>query len=369
MNSIKVIDTGIVYRNQKPHLRAIHAMHPTVSAFPDGEIVSTYDLGQGPESLDYRTELSRSRDGGKTWTDQGPLIATPPGRPSTHSIRTSLLTDGRMIGLGALMYRDDLEEGLLNRANLGYVPTDMFLVESRDRGNTWSAPRIFNPPFYSPAWELCHPIREMKNGDLFVPISTWRGWDGELPCGEQAGIFISTDRGKTWPVWGRTFDGRKNGHIHWEQGAVQLADERILSTTWDYNPKTGKNHPSIYTISADNGRTFATPKPTGYLAQTCKLHHLGDNLVIAAYRRCDQPGLWGNLVRIEGDRWINLSTQPLWQGAASGMAGVGNRSDELSGLKFGFPQMATLPDGVVILVFWCQEDAITNIRWIRLAVG
>src|ERR1051326_1258513 len=181
MNSIKVIDTGIVYRNQKPHLRAIHAMHPTVSAFPDGEIVSTYDLGQGPESLDYRTELSRSRDGGKTWTDQGPLIATPPGRPSTHSIRTSLLTDGRMIGLGALMYRDDLEEGLLNRANLGYVPTDMFLVESRDRGNTG-------------------------------------------------------------PVWGRTFDGRKNGHIHWEQGAVQLADERILSTTWDYNPKTGKNH-------------------------------------------------------------------------------------------------------------------------------
>src|ERR1043166_1510290 len=99
MNSIKVIDTGIVYRNQKPHLRAVNAMHPTVSVFADGEIVSTYDLGQGSESMDYRTELSRSTDGGKTWQQQGPLIATPRSRPSTHSIRTSLLSDGRMIGL------------------------------------------------------------------------------------------------------------------------------------------------------------------------------------------------------------------------------------------------------------------------------
>lgn len=369
MNSIKVIDTGLVYRNPKPHLRAIHAMHPTISLLPNGELVCTFDIGQGAESLDYHTVLARSTDGGKTWRQQGPLITTPAGRQSTHSIRTSLLSDGRMVGFGALMYRDDPEEGVLNRANLGYVPCDLIMVESRDAGRNWSSPRIVEPPFFSPAWEVCHPVREMRNGELFLPISTWHGWDGSLPCGKQSGIFISTDRGETWTVWGRTFDGRKNGYIHWEQGTVQLADGRILSTAWLYDPESGKNQPSAYTISADNGRTFSAPQPTGYLGQTCKLHHFGNNLVIAAYRRSDQPGLWGNVVRIEGDRWVNLSTQPLWQGAASGMAGVGNRSDELSGLKFGFPQMAALPDGDVILVFWCQEDAITNIRWIRLAIS
>lgn len=363
---LRLVATGLVYRNPTPHLRAIHAMHPTISRLTNGDLVCTFDIGQGPESLDYHTVLSRSTDDGKTWALQGPLIDPPKGRPCTHSIRTSALSGGRMVGFGALMYRDDPEEGILNRANLGYVPSDLITIESRDGGRSWSVPRILNPPLVSPAWEVCHPIREMANGNLFVPVSTWRGWDGSLPCGEQSGIFISEDDGKTWPLWGRTFDGRGTGFIHWEQGTVCLADGRLLSVAWVYDPKTGKNQPSAYTLSNDHGRTFSVPRPTGFLAQTCKLIHLGRDRVLAAYRRCDQPGLWGSLVEIRGERWINLAGAPLWRGAASGMEGVGNRSDELSGLKFGFPQMTLLPGGEVFLVFWCQEDAITNIRWMRL---
>lgn len=368
MNSIKAIDTGLVYRNPKPHLRAVNAMHPTISLLPNGELACTFDIGQGAESLDYHTVLSRSTDDGKNWTLQGPLIQPPPGRPTTHSIRTSVLSDGRYVGFGTLMYRDDPEEGLLNRDNLGYVPSELITVESRDGGRSWTPPSILHPPFHAPAWELCHPMREMKNGDLYIPISTWRGWNGELPCGEQSGLFISTDRGRTWPTWGRTFDGRKTGYIHWEQGVVQLENGTIVSVSWEYDPKSGKTLPTPFTLSRDHGRTFTPSQPTGFLAQTCKLLHLGNNLILAAYRRNDKPGLWGNVARIEGDRWINLSEQPLWQGAVSGMAGVANRSDELSGLKFGFPQMQNLPNGDVLIVFWCQEDAITNIRWIRLRV-
>jgi hypothetical protein len=332
-------------------------------------LVCTFDIGQGPESLDYHTVLSRSTDKGRTWELQGPLIEPPKGRPTTHTIRTSVLSDGRMFGFGLLMYRDDPEEGILNRVNLGYVASDLIAVESRDGGRSWSTPRILTPPFRGPAWEICHPVREMQGGELFAPVSTWRGWDGELPNGEQAGLLISEDRGRTWPVWGRTFDGRKTGYIHWEQGVTVLADGRLVSVAWVYDPKTGKTHPTPYTISRDRGRTFSPPHPTGFLAQTCKLLHVGDNHVLAAYRRHDKPGLWGTLACIENDRWVNLCEAPLWQGATSGMAGVGNRSEELSGLKFGFPQMVLLPSGAVFLVFWCQEDAITNIRWMRLHIS
>jgi hypothetical protein len=365
---IEVLSTGLVYRNPKPHLRAVHAMHPTISRLGNGELVCTFDIGQGPESMDYHTVLSRSTDGGKTWQLQGPLITPPSGRPTTHTIRTSVLSDGHMIGFGALMYRDNPEEGVLNRANLGYVPSDLIQLESRDGGRNWSAPRIIEPPFRSPAWEICHPIREMANGELFVPVSTWRGWNGSLRCGEQAGVFISRDGGETWPTWGRTFDGRNSGFIHWEQGAACLADGRLLAVAWVYDPKSGNNQPSLYSTSDDRGRTFAPPKPTGFLAQTCKLLHLGGNRVLAAYRRCDQPGLWASLAEIQRGEWRNMAEAPLWQGATSGMAGVGNRSDELSALKFGFPQMQLLPGGEVLLVFWCQEDAITNIRWMRIRV-
>jgi hypothetical protein len=31
--------------------------------------------------------------------------------------------------------------------------------------------------------------------------------------------------------------------------------------------------------------------------------------------------------------------------------------------------MTLLPGGEVFAVFWCQEDCINNVRWVRLGVG
>jgi hypothetical protein len=43
-------------------------------------------------------------------------------------------------------------------------------------------------------------------------------------------------------------------------------------------------------------------------------------------------------------------------------------SDELSALKFGFPSMVQLPGGDVLALFWCVEECLHVIRWIRLAI-
>jgi hypothetical protein len=274
-----------------------------------------------------------------------------------------------MVGWGGLFYRDDPTEGLLNRENFGYVPVDLFVIESENRGQTWSDLRIIQPPFASPAWEICHPILELPNGNWLVPVATWRGWDGQLPCGEQAVVLISKDGGRSWPSFGRAFDGRESGRTHFEQSVVAMPDGSLLATAWVYDSKNGKNLPSVYTRSFDGGRSFTPPRPTGFLAQTCKLAVLQEGLVLAAYRRDDQPGLWATLARVEKDRWENLASAPLWRGAASGMAGEGNPSEELSGLKFGSPSLKQLPDGDVLMAFWCVEDAISNIRWIRLRMN
>ena len=46
---------------------------------------------------------------------------------------------------------------------------------------------------------MCHPILELKDGTLLAPVSTCLGWNGKLPCGEQAVAFVSRDGGRTWP--------------------------------------------------------------------------------------------------------------------------------------------------------------------------
>ena len=366
MSSIKCLSTGLVYRNPKPYLRSLHAYHPSLVVLNPQDMIVTFDLASAGESLDYHTVLSRSSDAGRTWNLQGPVVTEEFDRPTTHTVRTRRLADGSLVGFGGLIYRDDPEEGVLNHQTLGFAPMDLILVRSLDQGSSWTAPEIIRPPLASPAWEICHSIVEAPDGRWLAPTATWRGWNGENPAGEQAVVLISEDSGKTWPSFARTFDGRDTGLIHWEQSLVPLKDGRLLALSWVHDPTSGKNLPTPYALSSDGGQTFGPPIPTGFLAQTCKAIQLRDQRILCVYRRADQPGLWASLSRLDGDKWTNLAQQVLWQGASSGMPGLLHSGQELANLKFGYPSLAQMPDGDVLVVFWCVEDCVSNIRWLRI---
>ena len=365
---IKSVATGNVYRNPKPHLRAVHAWHPSLTCMPDGELISTFDLGQGVESLDYRTYLARSNDRGATWSEPLPIFRDPVTRRSTHTVRTSAVADGILVGMGIRAYRDDPEEGVINRANLGYVESDIFLLRSRDRGRTWEGPQVVPPPLVGPAFEMCHRIIELADGRWLFPTSTWKDWNGNAAKGMRCVAFVSHDRGVTWPEHLEVVDQVERGVLSWEVGLTQLPDGRLVAVVWSFEESTGKSLPNRYAISSD-GRTFSSSRENGILGETSKLLTLSDGRLLCVYRRLDKPGLWANLVRIEGDEWINLEQACLWQGAPSGMMGVRSNSDELSGLKFGYPSLVQLPGGDVMVVFWCVEDCLHVIRWQRLEIA
>lgn len=365
---IKCLDTGTVYRNPKPHLAAVHAWHPSLVQLHDGELLATFDLAQAVESLDYHTCLARSTDGGKTWSSPQPLFRDHNARRSTHTVRIGAVADGTLVGFGGRFYRDDPEEGVVNRANLGYVPMDLFLLRSADRGRTWEGPKPITPPLVGPGFEMCHRIVELADGRWLAPTSTWRGWNGEAPHGMQAVALVSLDRGRTWPAYLRVIDQTDRGVISWEQGLAQLGDGRIVAVVWSFEEATGKSLPNRYAVSYD-GRTFSPSRENGMHGETAKLLALADGRLLCLYRRLDKPGLWANLVRIEGDEWIPLEEAPVWQGAASGMSGSRHSGDELSALKFGYPGMIQLPDGSVLAVFWCLEDCLHVIRWQRIEIS
>src|SRR5688572_20117903 len=124
---IAVRETGLVYRNPKPELRSRHTWHPTIVRFDDGELLCTFDIAEADVALDYRTYASRSSDAGKTWSEPVRVFADLPGRPATHSVRIARVSDGSVVAMGGLMYRDDPEAGLVNVPTLGYVDMDLVL--------------------------------------------------------------------------------------------------------------------------------------------------------------------------------------------------------------------------------------------------
>lgn len=364
---IERVETGLVYRNPKPYLKAIHAWHPSLAWLGGSELLTAFDLGQAVESLDYSTYLARSNDLGRTWSTPERLFHDTSARRSTHSVRIGRVGGGELVGFGGRYYRDDPEEGLVNRENLGYVPMDLIQLLSTDGGRSWRGPEVISPPLVGPSFEICHRVIELADGRWLAPTSTWKGWDGEAPQGMKAIALVSRDRGRSWPEYLTVADQYAQGVISWEQGLTQLADVRLLAAVWSFDERSGRSLTTRYTLS-DNGRTFSPLRETGLVGETAKLLTLVDGRVLCVYRRSDRPGLWGNLVRIEGQKWINLAEAPLWQGTASGMKGEATSSDELSALKFGFPSMVQLPDGDVLLVFWCAEDGVHNIRWQRLRI-
>ncbi len=366
--NIEVVATDIVYRNPKPHLRSIVAYHPSLVVLSERECLATFDVGDAVESMDYHTVAARSSDGGKSWHLERALLPQPLAG-TTHTIRTSQLGDGSLIGFGAYFLRNNSEEGLINRKTSGLVPTPLFLIRSQDGGRSWTNPENVEPPLFGHSWELCHPITELRGERWMAPTSTWRGWSGENPSGEQTVAFLSDDRGKSWPSYGLIFDGRQTGRSHLEVSAVELNDGRILAVAWVYDLATGKTFPSEYAIGETRAQTFSPAKLTGFRAQTCKVLVLREGQLFCAFRDCERPGLWGCVARLEGDEWVNICEAPLWQGAESGMRGRRSSAEELAALKFGYPSMKQVPTGEILLLFWCQENCVTNIRWLRIRIG
>ena len=364
---IEVVATGLVYRNPKPFLRAVNAWHPSIARLGPSELLVAFDLGQAVESLDYRTYLSRSTDEGKSWSSPVRLFEDTVDRPTTHSVRINVMGDGSLTAFGGRSYRDDPEEGGLNRKIFGHVPMDLILLRSTDNGVTWGAPQTIEPPLVGPAFEICHRVIELQDGRWLAPTQTLPDWDGNAPNGIKFVILVSRNRGKSWLKYNNVMDDHDKGIYHWECSVEQLPDGRLLAVAWAYDSKAQCSRPSTYAISKD-GRTFSQQMPTGFNGETAKVISLGQNRILCLYRNQDKPGLWAHLARIEGDRWVTLGEIPAWEGAFSkmGAGGLDSNMDELANLKFGFPSMTLMPNGDVFAVFWCYEDQIYNIRWLRI---
>lgn len=364
---MQVRETGVVYRNPKPWLRAVHAWHPSLAVLDSGEWVCGFDLGQAAESLDYRTYVSRSTDEGKTWSEPVRLLGDLPERCTTHTLRLNRLRNGGLTACGARFFRDDPEEGLTNRENLGFVPLELLLLRSPDGGRTWGQPEVITPPLVVPAFEVCHAVSELSDGRWIWPTQTWPGWEGDVPNGMRAVAFVSRDRGGTWDEFLEIFNRWEEGICHFEVSVVELSSGKLLSVAWAYHVASGKTLPTPYAVS-DDGVQFSTLRPTGFLGQTAKLAALPGERVLCVYRRVDQPGLWGEVAEIREGAWRKISDVCLWSGVPSGMEGKRNTSDELAALKFGFPSLVRLATGEIVVVFWCEEEGVQNIRWLRVGV-
>ena len=371
MRHIQCLKTGLIYRNPKPHVRSLHAYFPSVAVLDRDELLATFALGEAFEAVNLRSVAARSTDRGETWQFEGPLYPGTTERLTSDTCRITALPDGR---LAVFMVRADRSEhpddGFANSANLGFVPTELLLLRSADRGRTWSAPESLTPPLVGPAFEICCPVTPLRDGRWILPTSTWQGWNGECPNGVKMVALVSGDQGRTWPEYWEVMADPAQKVIYWESKIVELPDGRLLAAAWAYDRDRARDLPNQYTLSADGGTTWSRPRSTGLRGQTLTPFALEDGRILCVYRRMDKPGLWANLSHLAGNKWVNDSDEPLWGAGARGLTGKSrNMVKNFSVLRFGAPHLTCLADGTIFVSFWCYEDCVSNIRWLTLKVA
>ncbi|MBI3923521.1 MAG: exo-alpha-sialidase [Armatimonadetes bacterium] len=371
MHPIENLKTVVLYRNPKPHVRSIHAYFPSVAVLPDGEMLATVVLGEAFEAVNLRTHLFRSIDQGESWQHEGPLHGGTPDRLTSDCARLTALPGG---DLAVFMIRHDRadhpDEGLASHETLGLAPTELLLLRSKDRGKTWTGPEPIDPPLVGPCFELCCPITVLRDGRWLIPTQTWQGWNGDCPNGIRMIALVSHDQGRTWPDYLDVMTESTGRVYFWESKVVELSDGRLLATAWAYDDDSKTDRPNQYVISADGGRSWSSPASTGLQGQTLTPLALDDGRVLCVYRRMDRPGLWANLCRLDGNRWVNEAELPLWGHEAAGLtASTQNMAHNFNVLRFGAPCLTRLTDGTVVLAFWCYEDCVSVIRCCTLAIG
>jgi len=360
---MQLIETGIIYRNPIPHVWSRHAYFPSLARLENGTLVAAFSIGQAFESADLHSYASISTDEGKTWSE--PKELAPRREGWSDFSRISLLPDGSLIGMIQWHDRSRPDSGLTNPDTLGFTETEFSVIRSKD-GMQWSAPQRVAEPLVGPSFEMCCPVRPLKDGRLVFPTSTWQGWDGYCPNGTKAVAFISDDNGENWTYVDVMADPQ-NEIIYWESRILEMNDGRLLATAWVYDNAHNTDLLNHYAIGTAEG--FQPPKSTGLRGQTMEPILLSDGRILTAYRRTDKPGLWGNLSHIEGDEWVNDGEALLWTNQQGKLFATGeNMVENFNVLRFGAPNGMQLPDGTCLICFWCVEDTVSNIRWVRVRV-
>ena len=367
---LNLLDTGVVYRNPHPNIRSLQAYFPSVVETQPGELLVTFDRGSAMENPDVRSFVTRSVENGESWSDPALLYEPedPRGQVST-SCRMSRAPDGTLFALFTLFHREDPSHGLANTDTDGFVRTTFSLAQSGDDGRTWSVPRPLSLPLDWEAYETCSPIVFPDTHRCLLPTAFWKNWEGECPQGMRAIAFGSEDSGRTWSYVVEVMNDWANGIAHWEQKQTLLPDGRVLSLCWAYDFRNKRSLNNRYAFSTDRGKSFGPIRESPLPGETCTPLALPDGRVVLIYRRTTPCGLWAHLCHFEGERWVPIEDLPLWgENGSVRSHSSDNTFEQLATLKFGYPQTTLLSDGTLFIVFWCVEDCVSNIRWLRLRV-
>lgn len=346
-----------VYDNPTPQLRSRQALFPNLCELPDGTLLCCFVISEAMESIDARTYLASSGDGGKTWSKPWRMFAEG-DPPETEYFKCTSLGDGRVIAIGYGAVRTDPDKPAGNPETGGLLPHRVYWAISEDSGRTWSKKCPIDESWHAQT-EASAPLVRLADGAIAAPITGFPDWSGKMTSRLCGRVLVTRDGGATWSDDVVCMDFGDGETSCYEQRFCVLDSGTVVDIGWNENLKTGMRRPNHITYSTDNGRTFSCPICTGVMGQAASLCALGGErflAVVARRRDTDSPGVYGYVCNFGERKWRVESDGVIWSAAGGAIKRDAKMAETFGFLKFGQPSVTRLRSGRLMLCLWYKRD-------------
>ncbi|MBM3261908.1 MAG: exo-alpha-sialidase [candidate division Zixibacteria bacterium] len=335
----------------------------------DGEIVCTYAVQETLGQNDFKQMLSRSRDGGITWEEQGFLWSHLHDRYSLiGSISRAL--DGELFLYGIRIPIDIPGESFWSEATQGMKQNTLFIASSRDGGRVWTDPHPVVLPAPGSA-EAPGPLTITRSGAWICCYAPYNTFDPQVVVDKNRVVYMrSEDRGKTWTS-GAALRFPETDSNAAEAWVIELADKRLVSTCWHISNREGVDYPNAYAVSHDDGKTWSATGSTDTLGQSTGLATLPDGRVLFVYnqRRHGKPGVRMAVADPDERGFHTVFDDLIWRAASRTQGNTSGEHTEWTDFSFGEPSVLPLPDGTLLATLWVVQPEGRGIRYVKLKIS
>jgi hypothetical protein len=317
---------------------------------------------------DFVPMLYRSLDQGRTWVEHGPIW---PHLIERWSIFVSISRDaaGRLYLFGSRSPIDVAGETFWSDATQGIKQNELIWAMSRDGGRSWTEPAVAPMPIAGSAESPC-PLCITRDNVWLAPYSPYNTFDPALAVDRHQVVALrSEDQGRTWSGQA-TLRFAEADSTAAEAWLIELADGRLLSTTWHLNRPGAEDYPNAYALSVDGGRTWSATRSTGLRGQSTALAALSDGRALFIYnqRKFGEAGVWIAVVRPTATDFGVETNQIAWKAATRTQSGTTGDHAQWSDFAFGEPAVALLAPDLLLLVLWCAQPDGKGIRFVQLRI-
>ncbi len=359
---MKRLEEITIYRNPDPLLVSRQATFPGIVQLADGELVAVFCIGQAFDAADTRAHVSRSSDGGSTWS--------PPVRLHTHetvpeeseSYKPLLLRDGTLLATGYAFVRPTPLTPVVHPETFELLKLRNKMSRSTDGGRTWSVPEYID--IEGQPLELSGPTIELASGRIIGATTPFHLGK----TGHAGWIIASDDSSRNWNKLAEFYRAPAGNVSTWECRLCEMAPGKVAVIFWAYDNENAKNLNNHFVLSHDGGETFEPARDTGIHGQAANLLPLGGDKLLTIHAHREAPvGLVVRRVDVSNGGFRVEEELDLFQDETMGSDSADIKK-QFGSLKFGQPSLLKLQSGEILAACWSFEQSQYVIKGFRIAL-